>query len=246
MADRGSIEAGRGHITMGVDKAPLEKGMQQSKTIVEGYAAKITAISTAVLAASELFSRASQITEPFLKGLNVFAEWGSEARNTMRQTGIDFENLDMLMDGMRVSGEQFTPAIGHMSQFLVHAAEGGQQATEALNDMGVTLDELLSANQGERVMMLANGIAGIADASQRVAMQRTVFGRGGLVLNIEGGEAGIRARAARADVVEGVQPTAMLQTAAQYNESLREMHQAMNGLWMSLGNAAAPDRKSVV
>ncbi len=233
MASKGSIEAGRGYVTLETRNL-LQKGLSEAQASLQTWGKSIMAIGASVAAIGVM------IAAPFLQGLDVFSQWGNEVRTTMRQTGMEFETLDVLMDGLRVSGEELVPAVAKMDEFLLSAGNGSREANQALREMGLSLEELQQASQGDRVMMLADGLSRISDAGLRIARQRDVFGRGGLSLNIEGGATGIRARAERADELEGVQTPEMLRQAQEYNRAMREMKMATNGIWMSLGAAAAP------
>ncbi len=235
MANKGSIEAGRGHVTLETRNL-LQKGLDEAKATLQAWGTTVMAIGAAVAATGVL------IAAPFLQGLDTLAAWGKEMRTAMRQTGMSFEELDLAMDGTRTSADELVPAIAKMDEFIFSAANGSREANNALAEMGISLSDLQNASQGDRLLLFADGLNRIGDAGQRIARQRDVFGRGGLSLNIEGGSAGMRGRAARADYLEGetLNSRATLELVGRYSSAKREFGMAMSGFWATLGAAAAP------
>lgn len=232
--NKSSIEAGRGHVTLGTDQGPLDKGLDAAEKRFKAWGKGIMALAAGIGAS------AATITAPFLYGLSVFSDWGKEVALASRETGISFRELEGLAGGLRVGLDELVPGIGKMSAFLNEAAHGSAEANRAMQEMGITLEEVRNMTQAERLYRFADGIASIGDAAQRVAMQRTIFGRGGLALNLEGGSEGLRRRAEREREVFGERTPQDLALAKEYNLAMREMGLATKGLWASLGAAAAP------
>lgn len=232
-----SIEMGRGHVSLATNQTALEAGLAAAKQKFQAWGRGIASIGAGIAAGG------AAITAPFLHGLSVFTAWGDEMRQTMRQTGIEFQTLDSILDGVRVSGEELVPSVAKMSEFMQAAGTGSADATRALQEMGLSLEELQAASQGERLLMFADGLARIGDEGQRIARQRDVFGRGGLALDLTGGRAGIGARAARVDFLEGTQSAADLTLANETSRAYKDMGIAINGIWREIGAAAAPAMK---
>ncbi len=179
---------------------------------------------------------------PFLRGLGIASEWGRETQTAMRETGLSFQEFDLLTDGMRVGAEELVPALAHMSSFLQDAANGSEEAARRLDMMHLSLDGLLAASQGERALRIADAISNMGDVAQRVAMQRGIFGRGGLALNIEGGRAGIEERDRQAERFQGpaLNTEAALIAIRTYNAAMRELGQVTQGIWASIGQSITP------
>lgn len=234
MSSAKSIELGRGHVTLGTNDAPLKSGLESAKALFQSWGKQIGILGASVAAVG------ASISAPFLYGLNTFASWGAEVRSTIRETGIDFERLDLILDGTRVSAEELVPAVAKMSEFLDAAAHGSTVANATLSELNLTIADLMGMTQGERLLAFAEAISRIGDAGTRIARQRDVFGRGGLALNLAGGRQGIQARADRMDVVEGVRTQADLAAANAYNAAFKEMRTAISAFWYTVGAAAAP------
>ncbi len=228
-----SIEAGKGHVTLGVNDANLRTGLAAAQSVFSDFA-KGAAVSVAAIGAA-----GASIMAPFMRGLSVFADWGKEMSSAMRETGIGFGQLDELMDGLRVGADELVPATAKMSAFLNAAASGSAEANAAITQLGLNFSELAMMSQGDRMMRFADALSRVGDAAQRIALTREIFGKGGLSLNLQGGAEGIRARAARADVVEGVRTEADLELARAYNRAIGEMNLATKGFWATIGSIAA-------
>lgn len=230
---KSAILAGKGYVELATDQTKLEAGLAAASAKLKSWGTSVMAMGAGLAAG------ASAMLAPFLQGLQVFSEFGTEAVSAMRMTGMAFEELDEIMDGMRVSSEELVPAVAKMSAFITEAAQGGREATRAFDALGLSIDEMSGMSQGDRVMRIADALNGIADAGRRIQLQRAVFGRGGLALNITGGAEGIRERAARADRLNP-ESAADVELARRYNEAMRDMKEAIKGVWMELGRAAIP------
>lgn len=232
-SSKASIEAGRGHVVLTTQNM-LKNGLDEAAATFKAWGQSIMAVGASIAAAGAL------VSAPFLKGLETFGAWGKEVTSTMRQTGLSFEELDTILDGVRVTGDELVPAVAKMSEFILAASSGSSEANRALSDMGISLSELQAASQGDKLMMIADGLNSIGDAGLRIARQRDVFGRHGLALKLEGGSAGIRERAARTEYLEGKETPEMLRSSQEYTRAMREMETVVGGIWRSLGAAAAP------
>ncbi len=233
-ASRQSIEAGRGHVVLGMDDSPLRAGLASARDTINRWSNDMFAAGTRIMAVG------AAIMAPFFMAIEHFATWGRELTTGIRELGIEFSDLDEILDGTRVELETLTPAVAAMSNFMMAAASGSHEAAAALETLGIAVGDLIGMTQSERLLRFADALSRISDASQRIALQRAIFGRGGLGLNIEGGAEGIRARAARADEMEGVRTPGDLRSAQAYNAAIREMKLAFGGLMITIGSAVAP------
>lgn len=234
MASKSAIVAGRGEVTLGTNDGPLVAGLAAAQKKFQDWGKGIAVIGAGIAAAG------AAVTAPFLAGLAVFTAWGGEMRTGMRETGIGFAQLDYLTKGLGVSTEELVPAVAKMSSFLLEAANGSDTANQALAQLGLTLGELSAMSQGDRVQRLAEALGGVADASKRIGLTRAIFGRGAMDLNVSGGAAGIAARAARRDYIEGKPSEGDQQLAAETAKLFSEMAMAIKAIWREIGAAAAP------
>lgn len=233
MASKSSIEMGRGHVTLHVDDSIFNRVIEASK-------AKLESLGRSAVAFGALLAGAgASITGVFMHGINVASEWSEEMIRAMRATGIGFGELDELMDGMRVNGEQFTALAARVSHAMHEAfTDPASEAAQRLGALGLTVADLQGMTLDQRIMSLADAIDRLPDAGERLNAMRTFFRNTGV--RIEGGAAGIRERAARADQIEGVRTDADVRALDEYNEAMKELKLAASGFWLSLGTSAAP------
>ena len=118
-SSKASIEAGRGHVTLETRNL-LQKGLDEAQSSLRAWGTSIMTMGAAIAATGLL------IAAPFLKGLDAFETWGRTARTAMRETGMSFQELDLAMNGMRMTADELVPSVAKMDQFLLHALNGSQ------------------------------------------------------------------------------------------------------------------------
>lgn len=233
MANSSSIIAGRGHVVLTTDQTLLDKGLAAATAAVQSWGKGIMAIGAGITAAG------AAITTPMLKGLDIFIEMSGSALSASRRTGIGFEAIQGIAAGLRVDMEGLARSMMHMGVFLEGLAHGSHEAADAVRELRLDANQLLTGTEEERIRSITEAIAGMTDASQRGAMAHRIFGRQAFEMNFGGGVAGLRAREARARELGGVikdedKPIAQEAVIAQ-----KEMAMAIRGLWAQIGAAAA-------
>lgn len=226
---------GQGYVSLGVDRGPLDAGLEAAKSQFQAWGKGIAALGAAIAASG------AAVASPFLAGMGDFIAWGSETRTAMRMANVTFEESRLLMNGMRLSADELPATMAKVDEFMVAAAGGSREATAALADMGLTLEELQAMSRSDRMLAFADGLGRIGDESLRVARTRDIFGRGGLSANIDGGSAGIRGRAARSAELQGdSRSEEAFHAAAAMGRAKGEMGAAVGAIFQSLAFAAAP------
>lgn len=81
-----------------------------------------------------------------------------------------------------VSSTQFGDALQKMSRGLGEAANGTGTAYRALNQLGLSVDDLLKMSPSQQFMKIAAAIDGIEDPAKRSAVAADIFGRSGTKL----------------------------------------------------------------
>lgn len=239
MAEKKSIEAGKGHVTLGVESTALEKGLNEAKSMCSSFGKAIAGIGVGIAAMG------ASITAPFAYGLSVFADLGGEINRTSRITSMSFSDVQGIMAGFKISSEGLEGATRKMSAFVSGAANG--EHVDTMRDLGLAISDLQGISSSERMIVLADAISKIGDAAKRSYMQTQVFGRGALgSMNITGGRAGIEARIARSNQIAPQLSDADVETAKAYNKALSEGKQATAGIWRTLGAVAAPTATMVI
>ena len=234
MADRGSIEAGKGHVSLSVDKGPLEKGLAEVQSRLQTFGTGVATLGAGVAAIG------GAMIAPFLASISSFTDEAGRLRDASRQTGIGVEELGRLAAGTGGDMETLTTGVNHLGVFLQHAANGGTEANNALSQLGLSFQELNGMSQEQRFLAIANGLNEIADAGQRMAFSREIFGRGGGALNISGGAAGITQRGGRADELGTIMSAEDVQLAKEYGKAWKEVQAVIAATWRVFGAVAVP------
>ena len=235
MASANSIKMGQGHVTLGVDRGPLDAGLEAAKSSFQAWGKGIAALGAAIAAGG------ASVAAPFLAGLGDFIAWGGEMRGVMRETSMSFSEAQNAMNGLRVSGDELPTLVAKMSEFMVSAREGSVSANQSLTNMGLSLAALNGMTDGQRLEAFADGLNRIGDSARRIHTVREVFGRNGLGANISGGSAGMQERAARMRELQGDSRSEEAQRAAgAVGRARSEMGMATGAIMQSLAYAAAP------
>lgn len=234
MANKSSIEAGRGHVSLATDSTALEKGLAAAQATFQAWGKSI-AISGAAIGAA-----GAAITTPFLMALGVFAGVGQEFTIASRRVGIEFGQLQQLSHATGGDLDTLSGSLDKMDSFLQSVANGSEEAARSLAMMGLSFEDLNRMNQHDRFLALADGLNRIADAGQRSAVRRQVLGRGAGTLNISGGAEGIREREARAIELGRVFSPQDQAAVQAYNLAQRELSATMTALWSTIGATIAP------
>lgn len=188
---RASIEAGRGHVTLGVDKSPLEKGLDAAAARLKSFGASTFQLGASIAAAGTL------ITGAFLGSLMAFVDIGSQLQDMSDRTGVAVEELSALRfaaEQSSATAEDLQTGMRAMSNFLDAANQGSSTARRALDELGISLNELNSMSQTQRFMRFADAIARIEDPAKRSALAADIFSRSGMALMpmLRQGSAGLR------------------------------------------------------
>lgn len=233
MASSSEVRAGGAFVEL------YAKGSAAVQKAIEGVGAALKKIGfQTALVSTMLAAGAGAIVTPFVHGLQVASEWGASILDSSRRAGMGFEQTQALAYALRVSMEELGATTGHMDSFLQQAANGSAEASQALNLLGLSFQDLQGMTNDERIRRFADALNNVADAAQRGALQRQIFGRGGLSLNVAGGAAGLREREQHGREIGAVMDRGDLERVAQYNAVLRDMNISIKALWASVGQAA--------
>ncbi len=236
MATQKSIEAGKGHVSLGTDDSALKKGLDAAAARFQAWGQQIGAMANIFNAIGK------QITDPFLKGLGVFADWGEAVRRGAQIAGVRVEAFQEIAGATRQSAEELSVSMRHMSQFMFHAASGTEQTRDALAALGLTFADLASLSPDQQILRLADGFRNLNNESARTGVAMEIFGRQGVgIMNqLRLGTEALRVRMQETRENGGVLSEADVALATVYNRSLSLLNTAIRGTWASLGAAAAP------
>lgn len=139
----------------------------------------------AVKAGMMAVEAATAAARAVVDGFGDAIDLGGKLNDLSSSTGETAGNLLLLQRAFDNSGagaEKVGPAIAKMQKSIQDASEGSKEAVDSLALMGLTASDLAGKLPNEQMQILAKGIQGIDDPTQRAAAAMGVFGRSGAEL----------------------------------------------------------------
>ena len=188
---------------------------------------------------------AAAITGFAIGAIKNFADLGDELDKMSKRTGVSVETLSELKFAAEQSGaslETIEKALKRMATTILDADMGLSTATDALDAIGLSVEQLQGLNPEQQFLLIANALAGVEDASTRAALAQRIFGRSGTELlplftsGAEGMEA-LRKEARELGVVMSQEDAA---AAAEFNDSLNRLKSVLQGLGFAIAKEIIP------
>jgi len=238
-ADRKSIEMGRGHITVGTDRSPLEKGLDAAKAQFQAWGSSIMRIGGGVFAAG------STMAAGLLTATLAFVHIGGEMQDMSDRTGMAVEALSELRHAAgqsAASAEDLENGLKFMGRTLVDAAAGSQTAVDALARLGLSMADLAGLPMDRQLELIADRMAAIEDPAVRASAAMEIFGRGGMRLMplLRSGAAGIqslREEARRLGISMSSEDAA---AAEQFGDAIANLTTTLKMMVFHVGASLAP------
>jgi hypothetical protein len=117
--------------------------------------------------------------------INQALQAASALNDTAIKTGISIDALQRLQFAAGLSGgslENVSGAVGRMQKALITAGEGSKEATEALNRLGLSANQILALSPDKQFEAIAVAIAAIEDPAARTTAAMALFGKSGAEL----------------------------------------------------------------
>ena len=129
-----------------------------------------------------------------------------------------------------------------MQKTLYQAATGSKQATEALGQLGLTVEDLRGLSPDQQFKLIADKLAAIQSPAVRAALAMQIFGRSGteLLPMMSKGAAGIEAMEEEARKLGLTATDTGVAVGVKLEESLTTLWKVLKKLAAVLGSAIAP------
>jgi hypothetical protein len=124
-----------------------------------------------------VFSAARAVVDGFGEALDL----GGRLDALSKRTGETAGNLFVLENAFKrggMSAEQVGTVINKLQGFMQDASNGGERQTAAMNNLGISLDQLQGKTPTEQMGIFATAIKAIEDPTKRAAAASDVFGEG--------------------------------------------------------------------
>lgn len=168
----GGIRAGQAFVEFFLDKKKFDKKLDKLGADMRKFG-KIGLAATAPLIAG------------FGAALKIFADVGDELHKMSQRTGLSVEALSELKFAASQSGTSITSvekAVKRMATTLFDAQLGLSTAIDALDALGLSIEDLERLKPEEQFYALSRAIGAIEDPTRRAAVAQKVFGRAGTEL----------------------------------------------------------------
>ncbi len=239
MADARSIRAGAAYVELFVNDSKLVRGLQSANKKLKAFGDAISGWGKKLAAAG------SAITAPLIAFAKASASGSKELLSMSQRTGISVEALSELGYAAQISGsdmETLELGIRKMQKTIAAAAMGSKAATDALAQLGITIDDLRGLSPDQQFKLIADKLAAIQSPALRAALAMQIFGRNGtsLLPMLSQGAAGIEAMQEQARRLGLTASAAGVQIGAELEETLSTLWKVLKKVGSTLGSAIAP------
>ncbi len=185
------------------------------------------------------------ITGAFIKTAHTFASSGDEIAKMARRTGLGTEMLSELRYAAMLSGTEIAGlevGIRRMHRTVYDARRGLSTASDALEALGINIEELEGLTPEETFMRFMHALAGVEDHGTKVALALEAFGRQGTALlpMLDGGTDRLDAMMKEAHRFGGIITGEAGVAAELLTDQIGRLKTGFWGLQMTIGEDVAP------
>ena len=159
---------------------------------------------------------------------------GDELQKMSLRTGVSVESLSAMKFAAEQSGsslDAFSDGLRKQARFLTDARDGLSTATDTLDSLGLSLEDVEGLNPDELFSRFADAIASTEDPFLQSAAAQEIFGRGGtdLLPLLQEGADGIRRLTDEARETGNVMSTEAAEGAASFTDAINKVKNIVSG-----------------
>ena len=159
---------------------------------------------------------------------------GDELQKMSLRTGVSVESLSAMKFAAEQSGaslDAFSDGLRKQARFLTDARDGLSTATDTLDSLGLSLEDVEGLNPDELFSRFADAIASTEDPFLQSAAAQEIFGRGGTALLplLQEGADGIRRLTDEARATGNVMSTEAAEGAARFTDAINKVKNIVSG-----------------
>jgi hypothetical protein len=154
---------------------------QGVSSVASSLSALVTPTTVAVAGIAGLGAAATGI----VSGLTALEARVERLGNLANQLGVSFEFVQVLEEAGKRTGvsiESVAAATARLQRTLTGADEESKQATRALANLGLAIEDVQAKSQEEQIELIGQRIAAIEDPAKRTTAAIALFGRSGTQL----------------------------------------------------------------
>ena len=234
-----SINAGDIVWQLKAEMGNFNAGLANARGKMSGFADKIRARARQIGMA--MTAMGGLITGALANTVKSWASYGDAIAKAALRTGLSTEALSILAHAAEQSGtsmQSVEKAVKRMAKVLLDAERGLSTGTDALEGLGLTLDDFKGKSPEQAFGIFADAIMSIEDPLMKSAKAQEVFGRAGteLIPMIIGGSQAMAEWTEQAHRLGKVMSQEEANKAAAWTDAIHEL----SGAWTGLKNAVAP------
>lgn len=239
MASASDIRAGRAYVELYVRDSKLVAGLN-------AIGDKMRAFGVGAMAAGgAMMGLASAIAAPLATAARTFADYGSQLYDMSARTGLSTEALSELGYAAKMTGgslEGIEKSARKMSAFMLQVDRGSKNATNTLQQLGVSAEALGAMTPEDQLIRLGDALSRIEDPGRRAALAMQIFGKTGteMLPMFAGGAEGLRKLREEAKAVGASVSSEDAAKADELGDAWDRLKTQFHSTAMTVGAALAP------
>jgi hypothetical protein len=242
MASPSGIRAGRAFVELFGDDSKLVRVLNRAEARVKAFGAGLMTFG------AKLMAGGLALAVPLLGAVRTFASMGDTVAKMSLRTGVSAESLSELGFAAEQSGSDLSSlenGLRRMQRTIEDAGRGLSTSIDALDNLGLKVEDLQNLSPEEQFKLIADRMAGIADPTTRAATAMEIFGRSGtqLLPLMQNGAAGIETLQKQARELGLTISTQDANAAAVLTDTLNILWRSFKQGVFVIGAALAPTIK---
>jgi phage-related protein len=229
--------------TLGLDKSGYEKGLDDAEQSGRNFSGRLasamgTAGRVAGIAFTAIATGAGAVTNEFRKGVAETAAYGDHIDKTSQKIGISaeaYQEWDFIMQHAGASVDSMQASMRILTNVAMTNAD-------AFTAVGLSVEDVASMSREDLFAATIEGLQGITDESERAVVANQLLGRGatelGALLNMTSED--VQKMRQQAHDLGGVMSDEAVTAAATYQDSIQDLHVAMDSFKRNLTSEFLP------
>lgn len=229
-----------------VDSSEAEKSISKTEEKAESLGTKLgKGIKTAAKWGTAIVGGASAAVGGMLAITNQTAEYADEIDKLSERTGINREELQRWKYAAAQSDAdigKLEVGVKKLSDVMDDAINGNEKATEAFNQLGISIDDLKNKSQEQIFEEVMAGLADMEQGAQRNALGNDLLGKSytEMLPLLNAGSQGIKELKDRADELGVVMSEDAVIANVTFGDTLEDIKQSFSGIVRGLTNSFLP------
>ena len=231
-----NVIANTGAMTKGLDKAG-DKAKGFGKTASGGMKSIVPAAAVATAALAALAVVVMKVGAAFDR-----MDAAAKKARSMGMAAQDLMAFQHAAELGGVSADQMATALQKMQKGIGEGLAGTGLAKDALEGMGISMDQIAALPAKEQMYLIADALAKIKNPAKKAAAAAAIFGGVGadLIPVLEGGSDALKAQEEDLKSLTGELTTADFKAIEDSNDAWARFGTAMEGIWDQIAVFVAP------